>query len=178
MKSKEKIQDLSTLDFPDEQSLFMHDADLKNLPKEEEGVDDQGSKEDEHDAFYKISAKFDKLVADQNEFLIKDREDLAERVERSEKFSKKIEGPKEGKGKFAVFGSFGSASVMGLHMVSGPIAGGGVGYLIDKFFHTEPYGIVIGLFVGIAAGFYNVWLDAKKMMREQGENSESSQKDI
>lgn len=62
----------------------------------------------------------------------------------------------------------GTASTMGLHMVSGPIVGGTLGYFVDRGLDTWPWGAGIGLLLGIAAGFRNVWMDGKKIIRQQG----------
>lgn len=63
----------------------------------------------------------------------------------------------------------GTASTMGLHMVSGPIVGGSLGYLVDRFAGTWPWGSGIGVLLGIAAGFRNVWRDANYLRRQQAE---------
>jgi ATP synthase protein I len=61
----------------------------------------------------------------------------------------------------------GTASTMGLHMVSGPVAGGGLGWLADRWLDTWPWGAGAGVLLGIAAGFRNVWKDARWLIREQ-----------
>lgn len=55
---------------------------------------------------------------------------------------------------------------MGLHFVSGAIVGGGFGYLFDKWIETGPWGFLVGLLLGLAAGFLNMWRDAKELMRD------------
>lgn len=64
-----------------------------------------------------------------------------------------------------LFGSMGIASVMGLHMVSGVLVGGGLGYALDKWMGTSPWLFGIFLLLGIGAGFLNVWADARRLMR-------------
>lgn len=67
-----------------------------------------------------------------------------------------------------VFGALGTASTMGLHMVSGPIVGTGLGYLLDSYvFDSYPYGTIIGFILGILAGFRNVQIDAKRLEDKQ-----------
>jgi len=129
------------------------------------------------DALFTISATLDKLANDQKKMIDKDKKELAKQKMRMEAFSQKIRG-KQSSNKFSNIGSLGSASLMGLHMVSGPIAGGAIGYLVDRIFHTDPVGIIIGIIIGIAGGFYTVWLDAKVMLKKQGGKGESSRKDI
>ena len=63
----------------------------------------------------------------------------------------------------------GTASTMGLHMVSGPIVGGGLGWLADKWLDTWPVGAAVGLLLGLAAGFRNVWIDARYLARSNAE---------
>ena len=63
----------------------------------------------------------------------------------------------------------GTASTMGLHMVSGPIVGGGLGWLADRWLDTWPVGAGIGLVLGLAAGFRNVWIDARYLARSNAE---------
>ena len=60
------------------------------------------------------------------------------------------------------------ASVMGLHLVSGVLAGGGIGYALDSWLGVR-FWLWIFLPLGIAAGFLNVYRDAKRLMREQDE---------
>ena len=68
--------------------------------------------------------------------------------------------------KQGLFDSLGRASVMGLHMVSGIIVGCLLGYWLDKWFGTYPWCAGVGLIVGIGAGFRNIWLDARILIRE------------
>ncbi len=63
------------------------------------------------------------------------------------------------------FSLLGTASTMGLHMVSGPVVGGGLGWLIDHWLDSWPIGASIGLVLGLAAGFRNVWVDARYLER-------------
>lgn len=67
-----------------------------------------------------------------------------------------------------LFGMLGTASTMGMHMISGPLVGGGLGYLCDTyFFDSYPIGLCIGMVLGVFAGFRNIYLDAKYMQREE-----------
>lgn len=65
------------------------------------------------------------------------------------------------------FSLLGTASVMGLHMVSGPIAGGVLGYGLDYLLGTGPWIAAIGVLLGVVAGFKNVFADARYLAREQ-----------
>lgn len=77
--------------------------------------------------------------------------------------------------KQSLFDALGRASVIGLHMVSGIIVGCLVGYGADKWLGSAPWGAGIGLIVGIAAGFRNVWRDARILLR-QGEEADANKK--
>ncbi len=57
-----------------------------------------------------------------------------------------------------------SAGVIGLHMVSGPLVGFGIGYGLDWFFGCHPWGKIIFLIIGIGAGFLNVYRDTKILL--------------
>ena len=72
---------------------------------------------------------------------------------------------KEGGRQPGQFSLLGTASTMGLHMVSGPIVGGVLGWLVDKW----PVGAAVGLLLGLAAGFRNVWIDARYLARSNAE---------
>lgn len=77
--------------------------------------------------------------------------------------------------KQGLFDIAGRASVMGLHMVSGIIVGCLLGYWLDKWFGTYPWCAGVGLIVGIGAGFRNIWLDARILLR-QGEQDDAGKK--
>lgn len=67
-----------------------------------------------------------------------------------------------------LFGMLGTASTMGMHMISGPLVGGGLGYLCDEYiFDSYPIGLCIGVVLGVLAGFRNIYLDAKYLQREE-----------
>ena len=77
--------------------------------------------------------------------------------------------------KQGLFDSLGRASVMGLHMVSGIIVGCLLGYWLDKWLGTYPWCAGVGLIVGVGAGFRNIWLDARILLR-QGEQDDAGKK--
>lgn len=67
-----------------------------------------------------------------------------------------------------LFGMLGTASTMGMHMISGPLVGGGLGYLCDTYlFNSYPIGLCIGVVLGVFAGFRNIYLDAKYIQKEE-----------
>lgn len=60
---------------------------------------------------------------------------------------------------------------IGLHLVSGVIVGVGIGYFLDKYFGTSPYLTIVFFFLGLIAGFRNMYADAKKYIEsEEKEN--------
>lgn len=58
------------------------------------------------------------------------------------------------------------AGVIGLHLVSGPAVGFAMGYGLDLWLATTPWCGLAFLFVGIGAGFLNVWRDTRELMRK------------
>lgn len=59
----------------------------------------------------------------------------------------------------------GSVGVIGLHMVSGPLVGFGIGYGLDYWLDSGPWGKLIFLIIGIGAGFLNVYRDSRQLLR-------------
>lgn len=58
-----------------------------------------------------------------------------------------------------------SVGVIGLHLVSGPLVGFGIGYGLDTWLDATPWFGLGFLLVGIGAGFLNVWRDSKAYLR-------------
>ncbi|MBX0311372.1 MAG: AtpZ/AtpI family protein [Sulfurihydrogenibium sp.] len=56
---------------------------------------------------------------------------------------------------------------VGLHLVSGVIVGVAIGYLLDNYFDTSPYLTIIFFFLGLIAGFKNMYTDAKKYIESE-----------
>jgi ATP synthase protein I len=61
----------------------------------------------------------------------------------------------------------GRASVIGLHMISGVAVGCGLGWLLDSWLGTRPWLLCVFFVLGVAAGFRNVWLDTRRILRDQ-----------
>lgn len=53
-------------------------------------------------------------------------------------------------------------SSMGLAMALAIVIGLAAGIYVDKWLDTSPWGFFIGLFMGIVAGFRNIWIIAKR----------------
>jgi ATP synthase protein I len=67
----------------------------------------------------------------------------------------------EGRGK-----AMGQAIRLGTELVAGVAIGGGIGWALDRLFGTAPFGMVVFLFLGAAAGIMNVMRTAKSMQGE------------
>lgn len=59
-----------------------------------------------------------------------------------------------------------TSGIIGLHLVSGPLVGFCLGYAVDFFLPVSPWGKLCGLFVGIGAGFLNVFRDTQCLVRK------------
>ncbi len=72
----------------------------------------------------------------------------------------------------------GSAFMVGTHIVGGIIAGTLLGYLFDQFFKTQPWGLIVGFFLGIVAGFRNAYREMemalKKVQKEEKSQEQTS----
>ncbi len=58
-----------------------------------------------------------------------------------------------------------SVGVIGMHMVSGPLVGLAIGYFLDRWLETGPWLKLIFLVIGIGAGFLNVYMDTKILVK-------------
>jgi ATP synthase protein I len=70
------------------------------------------------------------------------------------------EGMKESMGIMA------GAGTMGLHLVSGPAVGFGIGYLLDDWLGTDPWMKAVFFIFGVVRGFKLVYEDARKIVGE------------
>ncbi len=66
------------------------------------------------------------------------------------------------------------AGSIGLHMVSGIAVGALMGYGLDHWLDTKPWGTGIFLIFGIIAGFKNVYLDTKRLVASQKEEDKNA----
>ncbi len=62
--------------------------------------------------------------------------------------------------------TLGNMSVVGLQLVSCTFVGLAMGYYLDKWLDTKPWCLLIFLFLGIAAGFKNMYLEVKKLQEQ------------
>ena len=74
------------------------------------------------------------------------------------KIKKQVQSDTEKKGSF-----MGSAFKLGTELVSAVIVGTIIGFILDTWFGTKPWLIIVFFFLGSAAGILNVIKTAKKM---------------
>ena len=66
-----------------------------------------------------------------------------------------------------------TVSAIGLHLISGIIAGLLLGYFFDNIFNTHYKLTIIFIFLGILTGFYNMYKDAVRYIKEEEKESKS-----
>ena len=77
------------------------------------------------------------------------------------KIKKQVDSDIEKKGSF-----MGSAFKLGTELVAAVAVGTIIGFILDSWFDTKPWLIIIFFFLGAAAGMLNVIKAANKMQRE------------
>lgn len=55
-----------------------------------------------------------------------------------------------------------NVSSMGIAMVLATVMGLAAGYYFDKWVGTEPWGLIVGLIMGIVAGYRNLYIILKR----------------
>jgi ATP synthase protein I len=64
----------------------------------------------------------------------------------------------------------GSAFMVGTHIVGGIIAGSFLGFAFDHFFKTQPWGLIVGFFLGVVAGFKNAYQEMQRAVKKVEED--------
>ena len=77
------------------------------------------------------------------------------------KIKKQVVSDKEKRGSF-----MGSAFKLGTELVSAVAVGTIIGFILDSWFDTKPWLIIIFFFLGAAAGILNVIRTANRMQKE------------
>ena len=77
------------------------------------------------------------------------------------KIKKDISDDKEKRGSF-----MGNAFKLGTELVAAVIVGTIIGFILDSWFDTKPWFIIIFFFLGTAAGILNVIRAANRMQKE------------
>ena len=62
--------------------------------------------------------------------------------------------------------SFGKAFQLSTELVSAVLVSTIIGFILDNWFDTKPWLIIIFFFIGVAAGIMNVIRSAKKMQKD------------
>ena len=89
-------------------------------------------------------------------------EDLKTRLKIAKsKIKKQIENDSENRGSF-----MGSAFKLGTELVAAVAVGTIIGFILDNWFDTKPWLIIIFFFLGAAAGMLNVIRTANRMQKE------------
>ena len=78
------------------------------------------------------------------------------------KIEKKLQSDSEKKGSF-----LGSAFKLGTELVAAVAVGTIIGFILDSWFDTKPWLIIIFFFLGTAAGILNVIRTANRMQKEE-----------
>ena len=77
------------------------------------------------------------------------------------KIKKKVQSDSEQKGSF-----MGGAFKLGTELVAAVAVGTIIGFILDSWFDTKPWLIIIFFFLGAAAGMLNVIRTANRMQKE------------
>ena len=92
---------------------------------------------------------------------MKNPEDFKTRLKiAKDKLKKQIHSDGEKKGSF-----MGSAFKLGTELVAAVAVGTIIGFILDSWFDTKPWLIIIFFFVGVVAGITNVVRSAKKIQK-------------
>jgi F0F1-type ATP synthase assembly protein I len=67
-------------------------------------------------------------------------------------------------GRSGVWNGAGAAWIMVAELISATLTWGGIGWLLDRWLHTRPWLLIVGLVVGNVAGFYLVYLRSQNLM--------------
>ena len=78
------------------------------------------------------------------------------------KIKKQVQSDTEKKGSF-----MGSAFKLGTELVAAVAVGTIIGFILDSWFDTKPWLIIIFFFLGTAAGILNVIRTANRMQKEE-----------
>ena len=77
------------------------------------------------------------------------------------KIKKQLDNDNEKRGSF-----MGSAFKLGTELVAAVVVGTIIGFILDSWFDTKPWLIIIFFFLGTAAGILNVIRTANRMQKE------------
>lgn len=72
-----------------------------------------------------------------------------------------------GNEKAEMYRAYLKASVIGIEVALSIAIGAGGGYLCDRYFQSEPWGMLIGFLIGVAAAGKRLYLFSKDYLKEQ-----------
>jgi ATP synthase protein I len=72
----------------------------------------------------------------------------------------------------------GEALRLGSEMIAGVAVGAFLGWWLDRLAGTAPWGMAIMLLLGVAAGFLNIFRQARRMEREKAEMAARGEIDL
>jgi len=70
--------------------------------------------------------------------------------------------------------ALGSALKLSTEFLAALLVGGGMGWVLDRTFETKPALMLVGLVLGIAAGFFGVFRAARRMQAEDAEKAKTA----
>jgi ATP synthase protein I len=92
--------------------------------------------------------------------------DFAARLKRLKEATREDEPAAGPGGRAAPNSMSGFAFRIGVELVAALLVGGGIGWLLDRWWGTEPFLLLLFFFLGAAAGILNVFRAAKEMQRQ------------
>ena len=93
---------------------------------------------------------------------MKELKEISTRLKIAKKNIKKVEEKNRGSNA----ASLGKALKISTELVASVVVGSTIGFLLDNWFDTKPLLIICFFFMGVAAGFLNVFRSAKKMHKK------------
>ena len=90
------------------------------------------------------------------------RED-AEKVADLDRRLRRARGRRAAPAEGAPPSNLGMALRLSTELVAAVVVGGGIGWVLDRIFGTSPFLLLAMFFLGVAAGFLNVWRAAREM---------------
>jgi ATP synthase protein I len=91
------------------------------------------------------------------------------RDEASSDFEKRLEGLEAQRSKTATYAagkSLNEGYRLVASLISGVLVGLGLGWLIDRFVHTSPWGLIGGLLIGMGVSIFNVVRVSARMSKQ------------
>jgi len=100
------------------------------------------------------------------------REDIHKLEKKIEEFHEKEHPPIKQADTSTYTGAASVAFRVTMDLVSGVLVGAGIGYILDRVFHTHPVFLVIFILLGGAAGFLNIYMFSKAEREKIGKDEE------